>query len=144
MQLDRSRAGRIYGSSLAAWCQDGQYFNAAGEPISREDAAKPDPADVESGAILKAWLQTDVTPEVVEVPVVTAVVIPPPEHVAVVDLPVERKAGAKNWGDDRLLKLKPLKAGILAAMVMRAGGTPKTGLGGKKANIAWILANVKD
>jgi hypothetical protein len=64
--------------------------------------------------------------------------------VAVVEKPIEREAKAKNWGDDKFLRLKALGTTTLAAMVMKAGGTPVTGLGAKKKNIEWLMTNLKD
>lgn len=135
MELDKSRAGRVYGSSRAAWFQDGQYFDGMGEPVSFEEAAKPS----ETAPVVTEPTVTIVPPVTISPPRT-----PEPEYVAVVDTPVEREKNERNWGDDRYLKLKALTPTVLAAAVMRAGGTPETGKGGKHKNIAWLLKNVKD
>lgn len=141
MQLDVNRAARVYGSSRAAWFQDGQYFTGAGEPISFEEAAKPAPEDMPTSDP-----SAQQTPEQAASPVLETVKAPPPppEYAAIVEKPVERQAGDKHWGDDPRQKLKGLKPVVLAAMVMKAGGTPVTGRGGKKANLEWLVANLKD
>jgi hypothetical protein len=142
MQLDPSRASRVYGSSRAAWFQDGQYFTHDGQPIAFEEAAGPSPSDIASG-----YIKPVVPAVVVEPPVVTTieakaipVTVVEPERIA--DLPVEREVGAKSWGDDQRIKLKALKPTVLASMVLKAGGTPNTGSGSKRANIEWLLDNV--
>ena len=142
MQLDTKRASKVYGSSRATWFQDGQYFTSDGSPISFEEAAEPDPFDVEMGVVKLAKPE----PEPSEAPSYEVIKAAPkaPEYVAIEEPKVERpNSEDATYGDTRLLKLKALKGTMLATMVLRAGGTPETGLGSKKKNIAWLLENVR-
>lgn len=143
MQLDTKRASRVYGSSRATWFQDGQYFTHDGTPISFDEAAQPDPHDLEMGVVKLPAPE----PEPPATPSYEVVKAAPkePEYVALEEPKVERPNSVDaTYGDTRLLKLKALKGTILAAMVLRAGGTPETGLGSKKKNIAWLLENVPE
>jgi hypothetical protein len=138
MDLDFSRAALVYGSSRAAYFLNGQYYTADGKPISFEEAAQPDPKDLEAEAARQAATEA--------LPSVTTIAAPPKaeEPVAIVDRPVERTTEVDaKWGEDRQLRLKTLSGHMLATMVMKAGGTPATGVGSKKKNISWLLENVK-
>lgn len=133
--LDLTRASRVYGDSRAAYFLDGQYYAGDGTPVSFEEAALPNPKEPELPE-----------PQSEETPSYTVVAAPKriAEPDAIMDPPVER--GTKvdaTYGDSRLLKLKPLSGHLLATMVMKAGGSPATGPGSKKKNIAWLMENVK-
>lgn len=140
MELDLTRATRVYGSSRAAWFQEGHYFNREGQLIDPSEAAKPAEGDVipQTATVAPAPMTVATAIETIAPALATV-----PEYVAVVDKPVEREPEDRNWGGDKYLKLKALKTTVLAAMVMKAGGTPSTGLGAKKKNIEWLMANVK-
>ncbi len=138
MQFDSARATRVYGDSRASWYCNGQYFDGELNPISHEEAALP-------------ALVEEVAPEVVstETPSYETIKAPPkPPEVDCVGLqeaPIERTSKTDaTYGENRLLKLKALNGSALAAMVMRAGGTPATGYGAKKKNIDWILERVPE
>jgi hypothetical protein len=135
-----TRATKVYGSSKAAWYQNGQYFDSLGNPISHEEAAQPNPEDVVAGII---QVQTEPahslqppTATVIEVPVAKPPVVPD----EIREQPVE-SPGRKAWGEDKYLKLKAEKPLILARMVLKAGGTPASGYGSKRRNIEWLLEN---
>lgn len=141
MQLDMKRAARIYGSSRAAFFQDGQYFTREGEIIPPELAGEPDPDDVANGVVKPA------APEVQEAsPSYETIPAGPvaPVYDGIQEAPVAREANAKPWGEDTRQKLKGLSSVQLANMVMKLGGTPSTGYGAKKKNLAWLIENVRD
>lgn len=140
MGLDLSRASRIYGSSRAAWLQDGRYYTHDGREIPPDLAAEPDPDDpprkpapVRIDTVPSYHYEDQTTP----ITPVTDGYVPGRLDTVLDDLS-GNIAGAIA-GPSHQTRLRKMPAAKVAELVELAGGTPESGFGSKKKNIAWLL-----
>jgi len=130
--FDRTRATRVYGSSKAAFFQDGVYFDGDGKSISDELAAEANPEQllpVQEPESTELPTATDATKKAKAKPVVL-------EATGIVEKPVENPSPA-NWKHEA--ELRKLSAAKLQGMVDELGGPTELGKGSKRRLVAYLL-----
>lgn len=123
MGLDRAKATPVYGSSRAAFYQNGRYYTRDGAEISHEEAAQPDP---------------DFPPSPPD-PIVEETV---PRYFNAGEEPQEAPP-ADPQDASRRHRLRKMSADRIAELVKLAGGTPETGHGSKNKNMEWLLEHTE-
>ena len=123
MGFDLAFATRIYGSSMAAWHQNGRYFDHEGKEIPPEQAAMPNPEDP---PVVNPPPEVDTVPQYLDGPAARE------------DKPVPLVAAPSP-----ATRLRKMPAAEVAELVTLAGGTPESGVGAKKRNMEWLLEHTR-